>query len=96
THVTYCHAHWIRVILSLILFKQKLQTCLYLPAVCSGFAQSSLDPALPGSHAGPPSCWVTPQQAGCYGGTRCSVCSFTHGAVAWPRPLSSHWLTGCD
>ncbi|CAI9539337.1 unnamed protein product, partial [Staurois parvus] len=33
----------------------------------------------------PPSCRVPPQQAACYGGTRCSVCPFTHGPVPMMR-----------
>ncbi|CAI9551438.1 unnamed protein product [Staurois parvus] len=36
----------------------------------------------------PPFCQVPPQQAACYGGTRCSLCPFTHRAVARPCPLS--------
>ncbi|CAI9584417.1 unnamed protein product [Staurois parvus] len=31
---------------------------------------------------------MSPQQASCYGGTRCSVCACTHGAATRSHPLS--------
>ncbi|CAI9549338.1 unnamed protein product, partial [Staurois parvus] len=61
---------------------------LYLPIVYGSFAQSSLDPPLLGSLQALLAllvCRVPPQQAACYGGTRCSVCPFTHKAMPMRR-----------
>ncbi|CAI9531533.1 unnamed protein product, partial [Staurois parvus] len=46
----------------------------------------------------PPVCRVPPQQAACYGGTRCSVCPFTYGATSMKRqrPRMLCILMDCD
>ncbi|CAI9574280.1 unnamed protein product [Staurois parvus] len=73
---------------------------LYLPAVCSGFAQSNLDPPLFGFPAGSPGPYLlsgTPTARSLQWGyllLRMSI-HIQGGGLAMP-PLSPHWLTGCD